>query len=92
MNVQGRTLRTIICLSQVQEYQLGQFIRKQYFSQSSPTLISGISTGLFNQSQVLIRADGGGEGGVIFDSAIALAQGLWPADKSFSTTLANGEF
>ncbi|KAG8748142.1 hypothetical protein FRC10_008875 [Ceratobasidium sp. 414] len=73
-----------------QEYQLGQILRNLYFSPSSPSVISGISTGLFNQNQVRIRADAGGEGGVIFDSAVALAQGVWPAETGFNTTLANG--
>ena len=37
-----------------------------------------------------VRADAGGEGGVIFDSAIALTQGLWPPTPLQSTVLANG--
>lgn len=49
-----------------------------------------MSTGLFNQAQVLVRADGGGERGVIFDSAVSLVQGLWPATTDYNTTLANG--
>ncbi|KAG8755225.1 hypothetical protein FRC12_010955 [Ceratobasidium sp. 428] len=73
-----------------QEYQLGQLTRNLYFSPSSPSVISGISTGLFDQNQVRIRADAGGEGGVIFESALALAQGVWPAETGFNTTLANG--
>lgn len=35
-------------------------------------------------------ADAGGEGSVIYDSAVALTQGLWPATSSSNTTLANG--
>ncbi|CAE6427058.1 unnamed protein product [Rhizoctonia solani] len=77
-------------LGLVQEYQLGQLIRSLYFNPSSPSVISGISTGLFDQNQVRIRADAGGEGGVIYDSAVALSQGLWPAATAFNTTLANG--
>ncbi|MCV2423731.1 hypothetical protein LNV47_24415, partial [Paucibacter sp. DJ4R-1] len=77
-------------LGLVQEYQLGQLIRSLYFNASSPSVISGISTGLFDQNQVRIRADAGGEGGVIFDSAVALSQGVWPAANAFNTTLANG--
>jgi hypothetical protein len=61
-----------------------------YFNASSPSAISGISTGLFDQNQVRIRADAGGEGGVIYDSTVALSQGLWPAATAFNTTLANG--
>ncbi|CEL55216.1 hypothetical protein RSOLAG1IB_01224 [Rhizoctonia solani AG-1 IB] len=77
-------------LGLVQEYQLGQLIRSLYFNASSPSAISGISTGLFDQNQVHIRADAGGEGGVIYDSTVALSQGLWPAATAFNTTLANG--
>ncbi|QRW17723.1 histidine phosphatase family containing protein [Rhizoctonia solani] len=77
-------------LGLVQEYQLGQLIRSLYFNASSPSIISGISTGLFDQNQVRIRADAGGEGGVIYDSTVALSQGLWPAATAFNTTLANG--
>ncbi|CAE6470425.1 unnamed protein product [Rhizoctonia solani] len=77
-------------LGLVQEYQLGQLIRSLYLNASSPSVISGISTGLFDQNQVRIRADAGGEGGVIFDSAVALSQSVWPAAVAFNTTLANG--
>ncbi|KAB5594889.1 hypothetical protein CTheo_1704 [Ceratobasidium theobromae] len=77
-------------LGLVQEYQLGQLIRSLYFNSSSPSVISGISTGLVDQNQVRVRADAGGEGGVIFDSAVALLQGLWPAQAASNTTLANG--
>ncbi|CAE6519378.1 unnamed protein product [Rhizoctonia solani] len=77
-------------LGLVQEYQLGQLIRSLYLNANSPSVISGISTGLFDQNQVRIRADAGGEGGVIFDSAVALSQGAWPAAAAFNTTLANG--
>ncbi|QRV74830.1 histidine acid phosphatase-like protein [Ceratobasidium sp. AG-Ba] len=84
------TQTAITPLGLAQEYQLGQILRSLYFSRASSSLISGISTGLFNQNQVRIRADAGGEGGVIFDSAIALAQGVWPAETGFNTTLANG--
>ena len=31
-----------------------------------------------HSSQVQVRADGGGEGGVIFDSSVAMLQGLFP--------------
>jgi hypothetical protein len=44
---------------------------------------------VFNQSQVQVRADAGGEAGVIFASALSLVQGLWPATMSYNTTLAN---
>ena len=46
---------------------------------------------MFNQSQVQVRADAGGEGGVIFDSSIALLQGLFPPTPNNKDTLANGK-
>ena len=61
-----------------------------YINASSPMFINGISTGLFDQTQVQIRADAGGERGVIFDSSISVAQGLWPPTLLWNTTLANG--
>jgi hypothetical protein len=35
-------------------------------------------------------ADAGGEGSVIYDSAVAFTQGAWPATTTSNTTLANG--
>lgn len=75
---------------QVQEFNLGQELRSMYMQSNSSTLIQGISTGLFNQSQVEVRADAGDEGFVIYDSAISLVQGLFPATTDYNTTLANG--
>ncbi|KAL0578944.1 hypothetical protein V5O48_003035 [Marasmius crinis-equi] len=37
-----------------------------------------------------VRADAGGEGGVIYNSAVSLVQGLFPANSNYTTTLANG--
>lgn len=37
-----------------------------------------------------MRADAGGERGVIYDSAVALLQGLYPANTNYTTDLANG--
>jgi hypothetical protein len=37
-----------------------------------------------------VRADAGGELGVIYDSAVALLQGLFPATTNYTTDLANG--
>lgn len=48
-----------------------------------------MSVGLFDPSEVEVRADSD-EGGVIFDSAVSLLQGLWPASITYNTTLANG--
>ena len=43
-----------------------------------------------DQSQYQARADAGGEGGVIYDSTVAMWQGLFPATGSSTITLANG--
>lgn len=75
---------------QQQEYQLGELLQSIYLNASSPAYIPGMSTGLFNQSQVYIRADLGGESGVVYDSCVSLTQGLWPVTPSNNITLANG--
>ncbi|PIL35202.1 hypothetical protein GSI_02992 [Ganoderma sinense ZZ0214-1] len=79
-------------LGETQEFELGSVIRDLYFDPSSPSFVQGIAntSALFQQSQVAVRADAGGEGGVIFDSAVALTQGLWPPTFRASTVLANG--
>ena len=48
-----------------------------------------MSTSLFDQFQVYIRADLGGESGVVYDSCVSLTQGLWPATVDNNITLAN---
>jgi len=77
-------------LGEQQEYQLGTTLRERYFEPSSSYYIDGLNGTLVNASQVVMSADAGGEGGVIFDSAVALTQGLFPANPSRNTTLANG--
>ncbi|KAI0761989.1 phosphoglycerate mutase-like protein [Trametes elegans] len=79
-------------LGEVQEFQLGSLLRSLYLNASAPTVIQGVSTSdsIFQPNQVVVRADAGGEGGVIFDSAVALTQGLWPVTPRASTQLANG--
>ncbi|KIY49137.1 phosphoglycerate mutase-like protein [Fistulina hepatica ATCC 64428] len=77
-------------LGNQQEYQLGELLRSLYLDTSSSTYIPGISTDLVNVSQIQVRADAGGEGGVIFSSAVSLLQGLYPPTTEYQTTLANG--
>ena len=70
----------------MQEFQLGNYVRSVYGDPSSPSYI-GLQTPLYNSEQFLARADAGDEGGVIFDSAIALIQGLYPPNvRRFSTS------
>ena len=52
-------------------------MRSVYLNETSPSYF-GMNTTLFNQAQFWARADAGGEGGVIFDSSVALLQGLFP--------------
>ncbi|KAI6042624.1 histidine phosphatase superfamily [Pisolithus marmoratus] len=77
-------------LGNQQEFQLGTYLRSLYINESSPLYIQGLSTALFDQSQILVQADLGGEGGVIYDSCVSLTQGLWPATTNNNITLANG--
>ncbi|KAF7299313.1 hypothetical protein MIND_00880300 [Mycena indigotica] len=73
-----------------QEFQLGQLLRSMYLNASSPLNIQGMNDTLVNQNQIHVRADAGGELGVIYDSAVALLQGLFPANANYTQDLANG--
>jgi len=86
------TETSITPLGEKQEFQLGSLIRSTYLDNTSPLYVQGISpaTALFVSDQVAVRADGGDEGGVIFDSSVALLQGLWPTTPLQSIILANG--
>ena len=66
-------------------------LRALYLNASSPSNIAGLNgTALFDPTQVAVSADAGDEGGVIYDSAVSLTQGMWPATSAYNTTLANG--
>ncbi|KAL7004450.1 hypothetical protein EMMF5_006001 [Cystobasidiomycetes sp. EMM_F5] len=77
-------------LGEQQEYQLGSLLRSRYFAQNSPYAIQGFNETVLNANQVYLSADAGGEGGVIYDSAVALSQGAFPATTANNITLANG--
>ncbi|KAI0770390.1 histidine phosphatase superfamily [Fomes fomentarius] len=89
-NTYTASATSITPLGEQQEFQLGTLLRQLYLNSSSPSFIQGIATALFQQNQVQVRADAGGEGGVIFDSALALTQGLYPPTVLSNTTLADG--
>ncbi|KAI0035591.1 phosphoglycerate mutase-like protein [Vararia minispora EC-137] len=76
-------------LGEVQAYELGQLLRDKYFTTSSPSYIKNIDPDLVDLDQVQIRIKNGGEGRVVFDSTIALLQGLFPPSKKNSIELAN---
>ncbi|TFK70392.1 phosphoglycerate mutase-like protein [Pluteus cervinus] len=84
------TLTTVTPLGTQQEFQLGQLLRNLYLDPSSSSFIKGINYTLADQTQILARADAGGEAGVILDSAASLLQGLFPANENYTTSLANG--
>lgn len=58
-------------------------------TESSPSYISGIQSDIVDTHEIHVHAKAGGEGPVIFDSAIALLQGLYPPNKENKITLAN---
>ena len=71
---------------------LGGYLRNIYLNPESPSYIQGFFSNppIFNESEVIVRADAGGDGGVIVDSSEAMVQGLWPATPAQSIVLANG--
>jgi len=77
-------------LGNQQSFQLGEYLRLKYLTRSSPHFIQDISSDLVERDQVLVRADAGGEGGVIYNSAMSTMQGMWPASTGYNETLANG--
>ena len=77
-------------VEQVQEFQLGTFLRSTYLDSSSPTFINGIDTDVVNITQLAVRADAAGEGSVILNSVQGLLQGLFSPTPDNKITLANG--
>ncbi|KAJ7808863.1 histidine phosphatase superfamily [Mycena olivaceomarginata] len=84
------TSTVITPLGAQQEFQLGQRLRSLYLNATSASFIQGINSTFVDQNQIHVRADAGGELGVIYDSAVALLQGLFPATTNYTTDLANG--
>ncbi|KAM0791863.1 hypothetical protein ACM66B_004120 [Microbotryomycetes sp. NB124-2] len=86
------TSTAITPLGEQQCYQLGQLLRSRYGNETSETYVTGLETGdTLVPSQFNVTVDGGGEGGVISDSAVAMFQGWFPPKLEVSTmTLANG--
>ncbi|KAM0750671.1 phosphoglycerate mutase-like protein [Meredithblackwellia eburnea MCA 4105] len=85
------TATAITPVGEFQEYQLGDLMRRTYAVEDSPSYITGLNPTELIATQINSTADGGGEGGVIFDSAMAMWQGFYPPRVNVSqTTLANG--
>jgi len=74
---------------QVESHRLGSLIRSTYFESSSPSYIEGIRSDLVDNNEVKVRVKAGVEGTVVFDSAIALLQGLFPPNSRNKIVLAN---
>ncbi|KAJ7501081.1 histidine phosphatase superfamily [Mycena galericulata] len=68
---------------------LGTQLRAAYLTPGSASFISDISADLADTQQVKVLSKAGGEGSVVFDSAIALLQGLFPPTQRNKITLAN---
>jgi lysosomal acid phosphatase len=76
-------------LGEVESNLLGTLIRSTYFDSSSPSFIEGIRSDLVDNNEVKVRVKAGVEGTVVFDSAIALLQGLFPPTPKNKIVLAN---
>lgn len=74
---------------QSESHQLGSFLREVYLTSSSPSYISGMKPDIVDTHELRVHAKAGGEGAVIFDSTIALLQGLYPPNPENKITLAN---
>ncbi|KAJ7627435.1 hypothetical protein FB45DRAFT_1082798 [Roridomyces roridus] len=68
---------------------LGTQLRSAYLNPTSSSFITDISADLANTQQVKVLAKVGGEGAVVFDSATALLQGLFPPTTRNKLRLAN---
>ncbi|KIK62450.1 hypothetical protein GYMLUDRAFT_41898 [Collybiopsis luxurians FD-317 M1] len=77
-------------LGEVESHQLGSILRSEYLSPTSPSYIDGMRSDLVDNRELKVLVKNGGEGTVIFDSAIALLQGLFPPTPNNKITLANG--
>ncbi|KAG5635326.1 hypothetical protein H0H81_011720 [Sphagnurus paluster] len=76
-------------LGEAESHQLGSLLRSTYLETSSPSYIQGISAELVDNSELKARVKAGVEGTVVFDSAIALLQGLYPPNPNNKIQLAN---
>ena len=74
---------------QADSFQLGNLLRSTYFDSRSPSYISGISSDIVDNNEVKVRVKAGTEGTVVFDSAVALLQGLFPPNPNNKIKLAN---
>ncbi|KAG8913749.1 hypothetical protein FRC01_004402 [Tulasnella sp. 417] len=79
-------------LGQAQGYNLGARIQERYLKRTSASYVAGVNPDLYVDGQALIRADLGDESSMIFDTALAITQGIWPATNSNNITLGDGTY
>ncbi|KAH8833086.1 histidine phosphatase superfamily [Flagelloscypha sp. PMI_526] len=77
-------------LGEVQAHMVGKVLRETYLEPTSPNAIRGMSGDLIDNQKVKVHVKVGNEGTVVFDSAIALLQGLFPPTPRNKISLANG--
>ncbi|KAF9236147.1 histidine phosphatase superfamily [Melanogaster broomeanus] len=80
-------------LGAVESFQLGSYLRSTYLDSSSPLHIRDMPLDPSHPippNQVHVHAKSGGEGAAIFDSSIALLQGMFPPTPLNRLSLANG--
>jgi hypothetical protein len=77
-------------LGEVQSHQLGSALRSIYLDSKSPSYVQGMRPDIVDNHEIHVRSKAGVEGTVVFDSAIALLQGLFPPNSSNEIVLANG--
>ncbi|KAF8554871.1 phosphoglycerate mutase-like protein [Imleria badia] len=80
-------------LGAVESFQLGSYLKSTYLDSSSPLHIRDMPLDPSHPippSKVNVHAKSGGEGAAIFDSSIALLQGLFPPTPLNKMELANG--
>jgi lysosomal acid phosphatase len=76
-------------LGVAESHQLGSLLRATYLDSSSPSYVQGMRSDLVDNSEIKARVKAGVEGTVVFDSAIALLQGLFPPNPNNKIKLAN---
>ncbi|KAL0572459.1 hypothetical protein V5O48_009499 [Marasmius crinis-equi] len=83
------TFTETTALGEVESFNLGALFRDLYLNPSSSSYIEGMRPDVVNNKQIKVRVKAGGEGTVIFDSAIAFLQGMFPPTTKNKIVLAN---
>ncbi|KAG5640481.1 hypothetical protein DXG03_008373 [Asterophora parasitica] len=76
-------------LGVAESHQLGNTLRSTYLDPSSPSYVQGLRSDLVDNSEFKAHVKAGVEGTVVFDSAVALLQGLFPPNPNNKIKLAN---